>query len=141
MASPEEGRSVSVSSIRRFPEEIREQLNRVLHRSSWQCLTREFSVDILTGLEMQALDDIADFVDSDYPEFQEDVRKRLKILKNTRRGKTQSFKGKSRVGFHSYFYRYSALKLTPSYGHVLPVITATLFCGGETPIRLKARTL
>ena len=70
------------------------------------CLTREFSVDILTNLRVEALDNIADFVDSDYPEFQEDVKKRLGILKNTHQGKTQSFKGKSRVGFHSYFYRY-----------------------------------
>ena len=96
---------LSVSSIRRFPEEIREELNSLINRSSWQSLTREFSVDILTNLRVEALDNIADFVDSDYPEFQEDVRKRLGILKKKAR-KTQTFKGKSRVGFHSYFYRY-----------------------------------
>ena len=100
-------RRLSVSSIRRFPVEVREELNRFLRRSSWQCLTREFSTDVLTGLKAEALDNIADFVNSDYPEFQADVRNRVKILKSqTKRGKTQSFKGKSKVGFHSYFYRY-----------------------------------
>ena len=99
-------RRLSVSSIRRFPVEVREELNRFLRRSSWQCLTREFSIDVLTGLKAEALDNIADFVNSDYPEFQEDVRKRVTTLKSTKRGKTQSFKGKSKVGFHSYFYRY-----------------------------------
>ena len=98
--------TLSVFSIKRFPAEVREELNRFLRRSSWQRLTREFSIDILTGLKAEALDNIADFVDSDYPEFQEDVRKRVRILKSTRRGKTQSFKGKSKVGFNSYFYRY-----------------------------------
>ncbi|KAM7441100.1 hypothetical protein ABFA07_009747 [Porites harrisoni] len=99
-------RRLSVSSIRRFPVEVREELNRFLRRSSWQCLTREFSIDVLTGLKAEALDNIADFVNSDYPEFQEDVRKRVTTLKSTKRGKTQSFKGKSKVGFHSYFYRF-----------------------------------
>ena len=99
-------RRLSVSSIRRFPVEVREELNRFLRRSSWQCMTREFSIDVLTGLKVEALDNIADFVNSDYPEFQLDVRKRVNILKDAVRGKTQSFKGKSKVGFHSYFYRY-----------------------------------
>ncbi|XP_073243198.1 uncharacterized protein [Porites lutea] len=99
-------RRLSVSSIRRFPVDVREELNRLLRRSSWQSLTREFSTDVLTGLKAEALDDIADFVNSDYPEFQEDVRKRVTTLKSTIRGKTQSFKGKSKVGFHSYFYRF-----------------------------------
>ena len=97
---------LSVSSIRRFPVEVREQLNRFLRRSSWQCLTREFSIDVITGLKGEALDNIADLVDSDYPEFQDDVRKRVMLLKNTTMGKTQGFKGKSNVGFYSYFYRY-----------------------------------
>ena len=101
---------LSVSSVRRFPVEVREELNRFLRRSSWQCLTREFSIDVLTGLKAEALDDVADLVDSDYPEFQEDVRKRVKLLKNqSKGGKAQSFKGKSKVGFHSYFYRYLPL--------------------------------
>ena len=96
-----------MSSIRRFPRDVREELNRFLHRSeSWQCLTREFSVDVFTGLEPSALDDIVDLVDGSYPEFQEDVKKRLKLLKKTKQGTAQSFKGKSEVGFHSYFYRY-----------------------------------
>ena len=99
-------RRLSVSSIRRFPVEVREELNRFLRRRSWQCLTREFSIDVLTGLKAEALDNVADFVDSVYPEFQDDVRKRVTILKSTEQGKTQSFKGKSKVGFHSYFYRY-----------------------------------
>ena len=97
---------LSVSSIRRFPVEVREELNRFLRRSSWQCLTREFSIDVITGLKGEALDNIADLVDSDYPEFQDDVRKRVMLLKNTKMGKTQGFKGKSKVGFYSYFYRY-----------------------------------
>ena len=100
---------LSVSSVRRFPVEVREELNRFLRRSSWQCLTREFSIDVLTGLKAEALDDIADLVDSVYPEFQDDVRKRVTILKSTEQGKNQSFKGKSKVGFHSYFYRYLPL--------------------------------
>ena len=103
--SSDQGR-LSVSSVSRFPVEVREELNRFLRRSSWQCLTREFSIDVLTGLKAEALDHVADFVDSDYPEFQEDVRKRVELLKVTKQGKTQSFKGKSKVGFHSYFYRY-----------------------------------
>ena len=104
--SSEENR-ISVFSIRRFPAEIRKQLNTFLQRSSWQCLTREFSIDVFTGLRVEALDDIADLVDSAFPECREDVRKRLKILKNTApAGTTQSLKGKSEVGFHSYFYRY-----------------------------------
>ena len=98
--------TLSVFSIKRFPAEVREELNRFLRRSSWQRMTREFSVDILTGLKAEALDNIADFVDSAYPEFQEDVRKRVRILKSTRQGNIQSFKGKSKVGFNSYFYRY-----------------------------------
>ena len=78
--------TLSVSSIKRFPAEVREELNRFpnvldelalkrlvrklfLRRSSWQCLTTEFSIDVLTGLKVQALDDVADLVDSDYPEF------------------------------------------------------------------------
>ena len=88
---------LSVSSLRRFPEEIREELNRLINRSSWQCLTREFSVDILTNLRVEALDNIADFVDSDYPEFQEDVRKRLGILKKKSKEKRRVLK--ARVGW------------------------------------------
>lgn len=95
-----------VSSIKRFPQDIREELNKLLQRSSWQSLTREFSMDVLTGLRPSALDDIVNFVDDSYPEFQKDVKNRLTILKQTTRGQTQSFKGKSKVGFHSEFYRY-----------------------------------
>ena len=97
---------LSVCSVKRFPIEVREELNRFLRRSSWQSLTREFSIDVITGLKGEALDNIADFVNSDYREFQDDVRKRITLLKNTKRGKTQGFKGKSKVGFYSYFYRY-----------------------------------
>ena len=102
-------RKLSVSSIKRFPAEVREELSRFLRRSSWQRMNKEFSIDVLTGLKAEALDNIADLVDSDYHEFQEDVRKRVEILKSARRGKTQRFKGKSDVGFQSYFYRYSPL--------------------------------
>lgn len=105
MALQEIGR-MTVSSIKRFPQHIREELNKVLQRSSWQSMTREFSVDVFTGLQLEALDDIVDLVDDSYPEFKEDVKKRLKILKKTTQGQTQSFKGKSKVGLHSNFYRY-----------------------------------
>lgn len=94
-----------VFSIRRFPAAVREELNRFLRRSSWQCLTREFSIDVLTGLEADALDKIPDFVDSDYPEFKKEVTARVSAMKSMKRG-IQSTKGKSRVGFHSHFYRY-----------------------------------
>lgn len=95
-----------MSSVKRFPEVVREDLNKFLQRSSWQRLTREFSVDVFTGVGPAALDNIADLVDENYPEFKNDVKKRLDILKNTVRGQIQSFKGKSKVGLHSYFYRY-----------------------------------
>ena len=95
-----------VFSIRRFPAEVREELNRFLRRSSWQCLTREFSIDVLTGLEADALDKIPDFVDSDYPEFKKEVTARVSAMKSMKRGNIQSTKGKSSVGFYSYFYRY-----------------------------------
>ena len=99
-------RRISVFSIRRFPVEVREELNRSLRRRSWQCMTRKFSVNILTGLKAEALDNIADLVNGDYPEFELHVRKIVNLLKGTLGGKTQSFNGKSDVGFHSYFYRY-----------------------------------
>ena len=102
----EVSRSMGVSSIKRFPQHIREELNKLLQRSSWQSLTRVFSVDIFTGLQPSALDDIANLVDDSYPEFKEDVKKRLTLLKKTTRGQAQSFRGKSKVGFHSEFYRY-----------------------------------
>ena len=93
--SSDQGR-LSVSSVRRFPVEVREELNRFLRRSSWQCLTREFSIDVLTGLKAEALDHVADFVDSDYPEFQEDVRKRVELLK-VRQNKVKPKVSKARV--------------------------------------------
>lgn len=103
--SSEESR-MSVFSIRRFPTEIREQLNKLLERSSWQFLKKKFNIHILTGLRAEALDNIADFVDSDYPEFKDYVKKKLAILKVTAQGKTESFEGKCEVaGFHSSFYR------------------------------------
>ena len=95
--------TLSVFTIKRFPAEVREELNRFLRRSSWQCMNKECSIDVLTGLKAEALDNIADLLNSDYPEFEEFVRKRVRILKSTRRGKTESFKGKSKVGFHSSF--------------------------------------
>ena len=102
--SSEESR-LDVFSIKRFPTEIRKELNKLLERNSWQALTRDFSIDVFTGLRVEALDDIVDLVDSDYPEFKEDVKNRLRILKNTVRGTTQSYKGRCKVGFHTYFYR------------------------------------
>lgn len=91
----------------RFPRDVREELNKIVHRGSWQALTREFSVDTYTGLEAEALDFIPDLVDSSYDEFREEVKKRMEILKKMKTGNAQAFKGKSKVGFHSYFYRYT----------------------------------
>lgn len=102
----EVSRSMGISSLKRFPQDVREELNKLLQRKPWQSLSREFSIDIFTGLQPSALDDIVDLVDDSYPDFQKDVEKRLNILKKTTRGQTQSFKGKSQVGFHSKFYRY-----------------------------------
>ena len=98
--------SMRVSSIRRFPQDVREELNKLLQRKSWQSLSREFSIDIFTGLQPSALDDIVDLVDDSYPDFKRDVEKRMTILKKTTRGQTQSFKGKSVIGMYSKFYRY-----------------------------------
>ena len=94
-------------SLKRFPRDVREELNKIVHRGSWQALTREFSVDTYTGLEAEALDFIPDLVDSSYDEFREDVKKRMEILKKMKTGNAEAFKGKSKVGFHSYFYRYT----------------------------------
>ena len=103
----EVSRSMGISSLKRFPQDVREELNKLLQRKSWQSLSREFSIDIFTGLQPSALDDIVDLVDDSYSDFQNsDVEKRLNILKKTTRGQTQSFKGKSQIGFHSKFYRY-----------------------------------
>ena len=97
---------LSVSAIRRFPLEVREELNRFLRRRSWQCLSKEFGINVRTGLKAEALDSIAHLVNCDYPEFQQDVRKSVTLLKSYKRGKIQSCKGVSKVGFHSCFYRY-----------------------------------
>ena len=102
----EVSRSMGVSSLRRFPQDVREELNKLLQRKSWQSLSREFSIDVFTGLQASALDDIVDLVDDSYPDFKKDVEKRMAILKKITRGQMQSFKGKSQVGFYSKFYRY-----------------------------------
>ena len=78
-----------ICSIRRFPQSVREELNRFLSRNSWQSLTREFSVDIVQGATAEALDDVPYFIASDYPEFRDDVRRRLSVLKNSRQGELQ----------------------------------------------------
>ena len=93
--------------LKRFPRDVREELDKIVQRSSWQALTKEFSVDLFTGLEAEALDSIPNLVDKSYEECQEDVKARLKILKNMKAGTNQSHKGRNSVGFHSYFYRYS----------------------------------
>ena len=41
---------------KRFPRDVREEVNKIVHRGSWQALTKEFSVDLYTGLEAEALD-------------------------------------------------------------------------------------
>ena len=102
----EGSRSMGVSSLRRFPQDVREELNKLLQRKSWQSLSREFSIDVFTGLQASALDDIVDLIDGSYPDFKKDVEKRMNILKKITRGQMQSFKGKSQVGFYSKFYRY-----------------------------------
>ena len=147
--SSDQGR-LSVSSIKRFPVDVREELNRFLRRSSWQCLTREFSIDVLTGLKAEALDDIADLVDSDYPEFREDVKARVNLLKKQSiRGKIQGFKGKTKVGFHSYFYRYlplsclfcvQSIMLSHSQGdQTATALAHGLFCKWPIPLTRLAR--
>ena len=93
--------------LKRFPRDVREELDKIVQRSSWQALTKEFSVDLFTGLEAEALDSIPNLVDKSYEECQEDVKARLKILKNMKAGTNQSHKGMNSVGLHSYFYRYS----------------------------------
>ena len=93
--------------LKRLPRDVREELNKIVQRSAWQALTKEFSVDLYTGLEAEALDFIPDLVDSSYKECQEDVRARLKILKKMKVGTNESHKGMNSVGFYSYFYRYT----------------------------------
>ena len=41
---------------KRFPRDVREEVNKIVHRGSWQALTKEFSVDLYTGLEAEAPD-------------------------------------------------------------------------------------
>ena len=41
---------------KRFPRDVRKEVNKIVHRGSWQALTKEFSVDLYTGLEAEALD-------------------------------------------------------------------------------------
>ena len=91
---------------KRFPRDVREEINEVVHRGSWQALTEEFSVDSYTGVQPEGLDFIPNLVDSSYGEFREDVRARVESLKKTKTGNTESFKGKSKVGSNNYFYRY-----------------------------------
>ena len=101
------GRNTLRTRLRRFPQDVREELNGIVPRSSWQALTREFSINMYTALKPEALDLIPNLVDCSYEEFREDVRERMEILKEMDTGDNQSFKGKSKVGFHSYFYRYT----------------------------------
>ena len=93
--------------LKRFPPGVREELNNIVPHSSWQALKREFSVDVYTGVQPEALDLFPHLVDSRYKEFREDVRVRMEILKMMKTGDHQSLRGKSKVGFHSYFYRYT----------------------------------
>ena len=67
--------------LKRFPRDVREELDKIVHRGSWQALTKEFSVDLYTGLKAEALNSIPNLGDSSYEEFQEDVRVRMEILK------------------------------------------------------------
>ena len=83
--------------LKRFPRDVREELDKIVHRGSWQALTKEFSVDLYTYLKAQALNSIPNLGDSSYEEFQEDVRMRMEILKKMKTGTNQSFKGKSKV--------------------------------------------
>ena len=89
--------------LKRFPRDVREEVNKIVHRGSWQALTKEFSVDLYTGLKAEALNSIPNLSDSSYEEFQEDVRMRMEILKKMKTGTNQSFKGKSKVLFHSFY--------------------------------------
>lgn len=92
--------------LKRFPQDVRRELNKIANSSSWQALRKEFSVDTYTGLTSEGLDLIPDLVDSDREDLRKDVRRRMAILKKMAKGDHQAFKGKSKVGFYSYFYRF-----------------------------------
>ena len=64
--------------LKRFPRDVREELDKIVHRGSWQALTKEFSVDLYTGLKAEALNSIPN-------------------LGGTETGTNQSFKGRSKV--------------------------------------------
>ena len=93
--------------LKRFPSEVREELNEIVHRKYWRTLSREFCVETYTGVQPEALDNIPNLIDSSYKDLEEDVRVRMEILKKMDEGDDQSFKGKSEVGFNSHFYRYT----------------------------------
>ena len=94
-----------VAGVRRFPDDVRAELDKALQRHTWQALTREFSIDTYTGLKIEGLDCIPELIDSDNKEFKDDVQKKINVLKHIGVGKAQSFKGRSRIGFYSSFYR------------------------------------
>ena len=99
------GRCTIIAGVRRFPDDVRAELNKALQRNTWQALTREFSIDTFTGLEKEGLDLIPELIDSNNQEFVEDVKKKINVLKHIKVGKSQSFKGRSRIGFYCSFYR------------------------------------
>lgn len=91
----------AASFLKRFPENVRVELKRVLHPHSF----KEFNIDSFTRLPAEALDNISELVDENFPEFQRDVNQRLNLLKKSHRGQTRGFQGRSGVGLRS-FYRY-----------------------------------
>ena len=88
------------------------RFDKLLHRSSWQCLTKELSVDIFTGLTALGLDGNTNPTGrSQLSRVKERHTKHLIIMKNASRGKTLSFIGKRKDDLYSFFKRYfSTLK-------------------------------
>ena len=93
--------------LKRFPPDVRKELNDVVERGWWKAMASEFSVDRFNGVKLEALDSIPDLVDSSWEGLREHVRKRMNALKNMGKGDVQALKEKSNVGLDIIFYRYT----------------------------------
>ena len=93
--------------LKRFPPDVRKELNDVVERGWWKAMASEFSVDRFNGVKFEALDSIPDLVDSSWKGLREHVRMRINTLKELGLGDVQALKGKSIVGLDIYFYRYT----------------------------------
>ena len=86
------------------------RFDKLLHRSSWQCLTKGLGVDVFTGLTALGLDDNTNLTGrSQLSRVKKRRTKHLIIMKNAPRGKTRSFIGKRKDGLHSFFKRYFSM--------------------------------